>query len=162
MRVFQGEVIYRVVEEYVGWREERRKALEVKRRLDLVHPAKLEILRGFVFRSSKPAILGVRVLGGTLRPGIRLMRTDGTEVGILRSLQREGESVAQAESGAELAASIDGAVVGRNVHEGDVLLVALSEGVVRALRGLELTAEEQAILREVIDLHRGSGPFWGQ
>ncbi len=161
-QVFQGEVIYRVVEEYIRWRDERRRALEVKRRLELVHPAKLEVLPGFVFRSSKPAIVGVRVMGGTLRPGVRLMRADGAEVGVLRSLQREGESVAQAEAGAELAASIEGAVVGRNLREGDVLLVALSEGVVRTLHKVELTPEEQAILREIIQLHLASSPFWGQ
>jgi translation initiation factor 5B len=162
VRVFQGEVIYRVVEEYVHWRDERRHALEVKLRLELVHPAKLQVLPGFVFRSSKPAIVGVRVMGGTLRPGVRLMRADGAEVGVLRSLQREGESVAQAETGTELAASIEGAVVGRNLHEGDVLLVALSEGVVRTLRKVELTPQEQAILQEIIQLHLASSRFWGQ
>ena len=162
VRIFQGEVIYRVVEEYTRWREERRKALEVQRRLDLVHPAKLEVLPGFVFRSSKPAIVGVRVVGGTLRPGVRLMRSNGAEVGMLRSLQKEGVSVAQAEAGSELAASIEGAVVGRNLHEGDVLFVALSEGVVRALRKVELTPDEQAILQEIIQLHVAGSPFWGQ
>lgn len=161
-RVFQGDVIYRVVEQYQQWREERRKALEVRRRLELVHPAKLQVLPGFVFRSSKPAIVGVRVLGGTLRPGVRLMRADGEEVGVLKSLQREGDSVPQAETGSELAASIDGAVIGRNLHENDVLLVALSEGVVRTLRKVELTADEQAILQEIIQLHLASSPFWGQ
>lgn len=161
-KVFQGDIIYRVVEEYVRWREDRRKSIEVKRRLELVHPAKLEVLAGYVFRSSKPAIVGVRVLGGTLRSGVRLMRKDGEEVGVLRSLQREGESVAQAETGVELAASIDGAVMGRNLHEGDVLLVALSEGVVRTLRKLSLTEEEQAILQEIIQPHLSSSPFWGQ
>lgn len=162
VKVFQGDVIYRVVEDYVKWRDGRRRELELKRRLELVHPAKIEVLSGFVFRSSKPAIVGVRVLGGTLRPGVRLMHTDGREVGVLRSLQREGESVAQAEMGTELAASIDGAIMGRNLHEGDVLLVGLSEGVVRSLRKVELTAEEQAILEEIIRLHVASTPFWGQ
>ena len=162
VRIFRAEVMYRLIEEYDAWRAERKRELEVQRRLEHVHPAKLEVLSGFVFRASKPAIVGVRVRGGTLRPGVRLMHTDGTEVGVLKSLQKEGEPVAQAEENEELAASIDGAVIGRNLKEGDVLMVALSEGAARALRGQPLSPSEQAILDEVVRLHRAVHPFWGQ
>ena len=162
VRIFRADVMYRLIEEYDAWRTERKRQLEVQRRLEHVHPAKLEILPGFVFRASKPAIVGVRVRGGTLRPGVRLMHPDGTEVGVLKSLQKEGDSVSEAPEGTELAASIDGGVVGRNLKEGDVLVVALSEGAARALRGQPLTASEQAILDEVVKLHRATQPFWGQ
>src|SRR5271157_2142286 len=95
-------------------------------------------------------------------PGVRLMHPDGTEVGVLKSLQKEGESVTQAEENDELAASIDGAVIGRNLKEGDLLLVSLSESAARALRGQPLSSAEQAILEEVVHLHRATHPFWGQ
>jgi translation initiation factor 5B len=162
VRIFRADVMYRLIEEYDTWRTERKRQLEVQRRLEHVHPAKLEVLPGFVFRASKPAIVGIKVRGGTLRPGVRLMHPDGTEVGVLKSLQREGESVAEAEENAELAASIDGAVIGRNLKEGDLLLVALSESAARALRGQPLSASEQEILDEIVRLHRTSQPFWGQ
>ena len=70
-------------------------------------PVKLQVLPGFVFRRSRPAVVGVKVLSGQLRPGVRLMSIRGEEVGMLRSLQRENESVKEAEEGAELAASIE-------------------------------------------------------
>ena len=162
VQIFRDDVIYRVVEGYSQWKEARKRQLDARRRLELVHPAKLEILPGFVFRSSKPAIVGIKVLGGTLRAGVRLMRDDGTEVGVLKSLQQEGTSVPQAAAGTELAASIEGAVVGRNVSEGDRLLVALPESVARALRKLELDDAEKAILDEIIRLHQAESPFWGQ
>jgi translation initiation factor 5B len=162
VRVFRADVMYRLIEEYDAWRTERKRQLEVQRRLEHVHPAKLEILAGFVFRASKPAIVGIKVRGGTLRPGVRLMHLDGTEVGVLKSLQKEGESVAEAEENAEVAASIDGAVIGRNLKEGDLLLVSLTESAARSLRGQPLSPSEQAILDEVIRLHRASQPFWGQ
>jgi translation initiation factor 5B len=162
VRIFRGDVMYRVIEEYTKWRDERLRALEVQRRLELVHPAKIEILPGFIFRASKPAIVGVKVLGGTIRPGVRLMKTDGTEVGVLKGLQKDGESVAAAEELSELAASIDGAVVGRNVKEGDQLLVAIPESAARALRGQGLTPRETEILEEVARIHRPTHPFWGQ
>ena len=162
VRVFRADVMYRLIEEYEAWRSERKRELEVQHRLEHVHPAKLEVLPGFIFRASKPAIVGIKVRGGTLRPGVRLMHLDGTEVGVLKSLQKEGESVAEAEENAELAASIDGAVIGRNLKEGDVLLVALSESAVRALRGQPLSASEQTILDDIVRLHRTAQPFWGQ
>ena len=162
VKIFRSDVMYRLIEEYGAWREERLRALASQRRLELVHPAKLEILPGFVFRASKPAIVGIKVLGGTLRAGVRLMKTDGTEVGVLKSLQKEGESVASAEELSELAASIDGAVVGRNVKEGDQLLVSIPESAARLLRGQGLTPKETEILEEVARLHRPSHPFWGQ
>jgi translation initiation factor 5B len=162
VQIFRAEVMYRAIEEYLTWKSERTRELQAQRRLELVHPAKLEILPGFVFRISKPAIVGIKVLGGTLRPGVRLMRPDGTEIGVLKALQKDGTSVASAEEAAELAASIDGAVVGRNVKEGDTLLVGIPESVARALKGQALTDREKEILEEVVRIHRPAHPFWGQ
>ena len=162
VKIFRSDVMYRLIEEYAAWRDERSRALASQRRLELVHPAKLEILPGFVFRASKPAIVGVKVLGGTVRPGVRLMKTDGTEVGVLKALQKDGVSVSSAEESTELAASIDGAVVGRNVKEGDQLLVSIPESAARLLHGQGLTPREAEILEEVARLHRPTHPFWGQ
>jgi translation initiation factor 5B len=163
IQIFRGEVMYRILEEYLAWRKDRSEALERQRRVEVVHPAKFEILRGFVFRKSKPAIVGIKVLAGNLRPGIRVMRSDGSEVGVLKSLQKENESVKEALEGAELAASLDGAVVGRTVQEGDVLYVSLPESAARVLRVQKLTDNEQRVLEEVLRIRRSTvGPFWGQ
>jgi translation initiation factor 5B len=162
VRVFHGDVMYRVIEEYGTWRDQTARTLRAQRRVEIVHPAKFELLSGFVFRHSNPAIVGIKVLGGTLRPGVRVMHRDGSEVGVLKALQKENESVPTAEEHAELAASIDGAVVGRNVHEGDVLLVSIPESSARALARETLTPSEQSILDEVLRLHRSTQPFWGQ
>ncbi|HTP53431.1 MAG TPA: translation initiation factor IF-2 [Thermoplasmata archaeon] len=162
VRIFRADVMYRAIEEYLAWRTERQRQIEAAHRLGTVHPAKLEVLAGFVFRMSKPAIVGVKVVGGTLRPGVRLMHPDGSEVGLLKSLQRESESIPQAEEGEEVAASIDGGVVGRNVAEGDLLLVVIPEPSARALKGQTLTPHEQEILDEVTRLRRATHPFWGQ
>ena len=162
VKVFRADVMYRAIEEYLEWRTKRAREVQTAARLRLVHPAKFEVLPGFIFRASKPAIVGIKVLGGTLRPGVRLMHSNGTEVGVLKSLQQEGQSVGEAVESTELAASIDGAVIGRNLKEGDVLLVELSESVARALRAEELTPSESAILDEVVKIHRPGHPFWGQ
>jgi len=162
VRIFRADVMYRAIEEYETWKGARIRELEAARRAETIHPAKIEVLRGFVFHASKPAIVGIKVLGGTLRPGVRLMHLDGTEVGLLRSLQKENESLKEAAESAELAASIDGAIVGRNLSEGDILLVALPESAARALKDQTLTPHEREILDEVIRVRRATHPFWGQ
>jgi translation initiation factor 5B len=162
VKVLHGDVMYRVIEEYTTWRDMTARALRAQRRVELVHPAKFQLMPGYVFRHSNPAIVGIKVLGGTLRAGVRVMHTDGAEVGVLKALQKENESVSTAEENTELAASIDGAVVGRNLREGDVLLVSIPESSARALARDHLTPSEIAILEEVVRLHRASQPFWGQ
>ncbi|HTW55462.1 MAG TPA: translation initiation factor IF-2 [Thermoplasmata archaeon] len=162
VKVCRADVMYRAIEEYLAWRTERQRQLDAARRQAVPHPALIEVMSGYVFRASKPAIVGVRVLGGTLRPGVRLMHPDGSEVGLLRSLQKESESIPSAEETAEVAASIDGAVVGRNVKEGDRLLVDLPESAARQLKGQTLTPHEQELLEQVLKMRRASQPFWGQ
>jgi translation initiation factor 5B len=162
VRIFSAEVIYRLLEEYTTWREERQRVLDAEQRQEIVHPAKLQVLPGFVFRRSKPAVVGVKVISGQLRPGVRLMSTRGEEVGVLRSLQRENESVKQADEGSELAASIEGATVGRTLQEGDVLYVTVPESSARALKDLPLSESERGVLDEVIRIRRATHPFWGQ
>ncbi len=162
VRIFRADVIYRILEEYDAWRQELRNALAARRRLETAHPAKFRVLPGFVFRHSHPAVVGIRVLGGRLRAGVRVMHLNGKEVGVLKALQKENASVSDAGTGEELAASIEGAVVGRNLSEGDELLVQLPESAARALRHAELAPEEEAILEEVVRLRRQSEPFWGQ
>ena len=162
VRIFSGQVMYHLLEQYTKWRDETLHAVDVERRQEIVHPAKLKVLPGFVFRRSKPAVVGVRVLGGQLRPGVRLMSIRGEEVGVLRSLQRENESVKEAEEGAELAASIEGATVGRTLQEGDVLYVTIPESSARALRDRPLSEGERSVLDEVIRIRRATQPFWGQ
>jgi translation initiation factor 5B len=162
VRVFRADVMYRAIEEYLAWRQQRQREVDLARWAELVRPAKLEVLEGFVFRASKPAIVGVRVLGGVLRPGVRLMRSDGVEVGLLKGLQRENTSVSEAPEGTELAASIDGAVFGRNLKARDVLWVSLPEAAARALKDQPLTLHERTILDEVVRMRRAAHPFWGQ
>lgn len=162
VKIFSAEVMYQLLEQYAKWHEEKLRALDVEQRHDIVHPAKLQVLPGFVFRRSRPAVVGVKVLSGQLRPGVRLMSIRGEEVGMLRSLQRENESVKEAEEGAELAASIEGATVGRTLMEGDILYVTIPESSARALKDRPLSDPERTVLDEVIRIRRATHPFWGQ
>jgi len=81
---------------------------------------KLKVLPDFVFRNSKPAIVGVKVLEGKLKAGIKVMK-NGEVLGKIIAIQSKNEPVKEAAREEEVAVSIDEAVVGRNLFEGDEL-----------------------------------------
>jgi len=161
VKVLEGDVIYRLLQDTEAWVEERKRELDAARRLGMPHPAKVLFLPDFVFRASKPAIFGVRVLAGRLRPGLPLMRDDGRPLGRVRSIRSGEEVVTEAIAGKEVAIAIDGITVGRQVKGGDVLFVDLPESAARSLRDQPLNSDEKETLDQVAAIKRKEDPFWG-
>jgi len=161
VKVLEGDVIYRLLQDYEAWVEQRKQELDVARRLRRPYPAKLLFLPEFVFRASKPAIFGVRVLAGRLRPGLALMREDGKPLGRVRSIRKGEDVVTEAVAGSEVAIAIDGVTVGRQVKGGDVLYVDLPEEAARSLRDQPLNPDEKGALEEIAKIKRKGDPFWG-
>ena len=161
VKVLQGDVIYRLLQDVQAWTEERKRQLDAARRLEMPHPAKVIFLPEFVFRASKPAIFGVRVLAGRLRPGLPLMRDDGKPLGRVRSIRSGEEVVTEAIAGKEVAIAVDGVTIGRQVKGGDVLFVDLPESAARSLRDQPLNSDERETLDQVAAIKRKEDPFWG-
>lgn len=164
-QVFHAKVIYQLIDEFVEWRDTEKQRMEQQRFERIMLPAKLRVLPGCVFRQSNPAVVGVRVLGGTLRTDVGLVRTDGRKVGHLRTIQSSGEYVHEVETGAEVAVAIEGATVGRQFDVDDELYVDLPERHVKVLERemlnhLSTTARE--VLEEYTGMRRRAEPFWGR
>lgn len=119
--IISSDIVYRLIDNYKEWVNERRERLKRESLETLTWPGKLKVLKGYVFRASKPAVFGVEVLSGRIKSGYRLMKASGEVVGEIREMQREKEKVAEASPGDQLALSCDGIAIGRNVAEGDVL-----------------------------------------
>ncbi len=126
--IFRDRIMYRLIEAYEKWVKEE-KSKEAEREFSkLVLPAKVKVLPGYVFRRSDPAIVGIEVLAGILRPGNKIMRGDGRTLGEIMQIQSMGKSVSEARKGDRVAISIRGNVmVGRHFDEGDVLYTEPSE-----------------------------------
>lgn len=159
--VIQGDVVYRLIEDYQAWVEERRRVLEAARREDLVHPGKLLLLEDYIFRTSKPAIIGVRVLAGRVRVGQSLLREDGRIVGRVRSMRSGEQALREVVTGSEVAVAMDGPTIGRQINPGDVLYVDIPEGDVKPLEATDLNADEREVLESVMAIKRSDDPFWG-
>ncbi|MEM3835793.1 translation initiation factor IF-2, partial [Pyrobaculum sp.] len=123
IKIIRGEILYRIFDEYLKWSQEVKTKTIEQILSQLTRPGKIQILPGFVFRRSDPVIVGVKVLAGTIKPGVTLVK-DGREVGKIMQIQKQGKPVNEAAVGDEVAISIQGDVmVGRQIKEGDVLYV---------------------------------------
>ncbi len=162
VKVFTNTVIYRLIEEFEAWRADLLKRRQAGDLDSVVYPCKVQLLRGYVFRQSNPAILGAEITAGMLRTGVRLMK-QGKPVGSVKGMQHEKQNLSEAKTGMRIALALDGATVGRQVLEGDVLYAMLSENDFRRLKDLRalLSDADIGVLKEVAAIMRQENPIWG-
>src|SRR5213593_4045104 len=162
LKLLENDVIYRLIEDYEAWRDERKRQLAEAGRKEIAYPAKLLFLGEHVFRASKPAIFGVRVLAGRIRPGESVMRADGRPLGRIKTIRSGEKTLEGANQGQEVAISVDGITIGRQINGGDVLYIDLPEADARAVRGrADLTHDEVEALEQTAAIKRKEDPFWG-
>tara|TARA_Y100000588_G_scaffold343957_1_gene389795 strand:+ start:228 stop:2033 length:1806 start_codon:yes stop_codon:yes gene_type:complete len=157
-----SDIIYHILEEYEEWMEDTKKKLEEESRENIIHPGRILILADHIFRRSGPAVVGVRVLGGRIQVGQRLLTVQGERAGRVKSIRDGDHVLTEAKQGDELAIAIEGVTIGRGVDEEDVLLVDVPQSHVRKLRKLNISPIEEEILGEIIAIHRREDHFWGR
>jgi len=164
VQIFQEKIIYHLIDNYLSWLKTQREAKIEQEFEKLVKPAKIRILEGYVFRRARPAIVGVEILAGMIKPKSVLVRADdGEEVGEIQQIQEKGKALSEAGKGMEVAISIDKPMVGRHIFEKDVLYVKVPEPHAKALQTTfmdKLTAEEQEALNEYVNIMKKKTPFW--
>jgi translation initiation factor 5B len=150
VKIFSSRVVYSLCDDYAAWVEEEKKkaAGSAEERLPL--PAKIRVLPGCTFRASKPAIVGVEIVEGRLKKGVRLMDARGEVVGEVREIQKDGKGVKETHAGEQLAISIEGAICGKSICEGGNYLVFISRKEADELRAsAALAPAELALLEEI-------------
>lgn len=154
--IIWSDIVYRLLERYEEWKTEEREREKREVLSKMPWPSRVRVLPGFFFRVSKPAIFGVEVLAGKLKPHFRLMTREGVILGEVKAIQKEKESVQELEKGAQAAVSMDEPVLGSDIKEGDVLLVYMTKDELdRWLKKADaLTSEEREILGQVESLIR--------
>lgn len=166
--LFENDVIYRLVENYEAFLEERRQAQQHTVLDNIARPARFRILEGHVFRQSNPAVVGVEVLTGTLKRNARIVafeRHEPDRVGQIKGIQEQGEDIEQAGSGERVSVAIDGPTVSRGIDEGDVLWSELPEKHAKVLEqelAGDIPADELEALTMYLDKRRKRDPFWGK
>jgi translation initiation factor 5B len=164
VQIFKEQIVYHMIEKYLGWVKSKSEA-KVEAELEkLVKPGKILVMSGYIFRRAKPAIFGVEVLAGALKPKTNLVRAEsGEDVGELQQIQDKGKGVTEATQGMQVAVSMDKPTVGRHVFEKDVLFVKVPEPDVRAFQGVyadKLNEDEQQALKDYVIAMRKKSPFF--
>jgi len=161
--IFHRNIIYHLIDEYLEWMRGEKEAQERSEFERLIKPAKIKIIPGYVFRRAKPAIVGVEVLAGKIKPRVPLVNREGKEIGEILQIQERGEPISLAEAGKQVAVSIDKPVVGRHFEEADILYVGVPEPHARNLLTKfqnRLDPGELEALNELAEIMRKSIPFW--
>ncbi|MEM4945327.1 MAG: translation initiation factor IF-2 [Archaeoglobaceae archaeon] len=165
IKIFEGDIIYSIIESFVKWRDELKVAREKQKIEALIKPGKIKLLKNFVFRRSKPAIIGVKVLAGELRRGSELIKPDGSKVGEVRSMQKEGKNLTIAKAGEELAIAIEDVTIGRQLEGDETLYVEVPEKHARIIERELLNSfdeETKKAFLEYLEIKRKENPFWGK
>ncbi len=163
IRIFTNNVIYRLLEDFLEYSETRKAEDTAKELGDLILPAKLKMYPQYVFRNSNPAVFGVLVEGGTLKPKVSLITDKGKKVGKVHQLQDKGQNINKADKGTEAAISIRGIEIGRDIQKDETLFVSVPESHVRQLNLKflnELTIDQKQVLKEYVVLKRKMEHAW--
>jgi len=162
--IFVSSIIYEVIDNYANWAAAKRESDEKAALSSLTRPCKLKVMPGTFFRRNDPAVFGVEILGGRLRPKIKLMSAEGIELGTVEQVQDQGKALNEAKEGEKVAISVDGPTLGRQVKENDTIYTMPRSHEAKLLRTKllgSLTQKEVEILNEIVSIKSSADPLYG-
>ena len=164
IKLFSGDVIYQIIEEYEAWIKEKEENKKQSFYNSIIKPAKIMSLPKLVFRQSKPAIMGIEVMSGTVKQGHKLINKNGDIVGTIASMEDKGETLADITRGQRVAMAVKDAIVGKHFEEGDELYIDIPENhykyIEREFKD-KLTEDEYETLYEFLEIKRKNDSDWG-
>jgi translation initiation factor 5B len=162
--IITSEVIYDAVEGYVQWAAKKREEDQRNALQTVTGPAKIKALPGSFFRRNDPAVFGVEVTAGKLKPKVRLMDASGVELGTVEQIQENGKPVQAATKGMQVAISVRGPTLGRQIKENDDIFTFPTSQDVKLLRGklaATLTPDDEAVLEEIVTIRSAKDMMYG-
>ncbi|MDD4353153.1 MAG: translation initiation factor IF-2, partial [Candidatus Nanoarchaeia archaeon] len=164
IKIVNSNIIYHLLDKYNEWKNFK---MEEKKRIELntvVLPGKIQVMRDFVFRKSKPAVVGVNILSGSLKPGVQIMKENGKIIGTVKQLQNQNITINLAKTGDKIACSIDDATYERDFSDNEILYTYIPEkDYLKIKKGLAsfLSKSEIELLKEIAAMQRKANPLWG-
>ncbi len=163
VHILHNTVIYQLMDDFEKWYNAKKEAMTHAGVENLAPVAKMQIMQNHTFRKNNPAVVGMDILAGKAKTGMRLMKADGKKITIIKSMELEKKPVQEAEAGRQLAVSLLNVTIGRQLNEGDILFSFLAESEFLALKkfGKHLRKDNIAVLREIAEIMRKENPTWG-
>ena len=161
VEVFLNEVIYRLYDDYYAWLIVKREQAKAESLGSIIRPGKIVLNPDYVFRNKNPAVVGVKV-HGVIKPRTTLINEEGRRVGTILQIQDRSVSIDEATDGMEVAVSIRGPTIGRQVKSNEILYIDVPDKQILAIRKNffdELSPPEKEVLEELIEIKRAKGHF---
>jgi translation initiation factor 5B len=164
VKLFNERVIYNLIRNYTDWVKYQREHEESILFNEIPPVCKFRFLKGYVFRRNDPAVFGAEIIVGRLRQKIVVMGEDGRKVGIIQQVQENGKAIDEGIRGMQIAVSVKGPTVGRQINEEDIFLTDLNSRQAKMLIerfSTKLNEEEKEVFQEILALKRRSDPAFG-
>jgi len=163
IKILTNDVIYRLVEDILEFREGKKREIEKKRMIGLTSIGKIRVLHKYVFRNTSPAIFGIRIETGKIVPGFNLIDQKGEKVGRIKNLQAENKSVEEATESQELAISVPGINFERRMKNVDFMYSDITESQFKNFKKNKdlLSQKEISLLQEIAEIKRQKKADWG-
>ncbi|MGQ0377195.1 MAG: translation initiation factor IF-2 [Nitrososphaerota archaeon] len=163
IKIFTDKVIYSLIDNYTTWVDEDKLHEEDAIFSELTPVAKFIFLKGYVFRNNDPAVFGIRVDVGTLRHKIPFMNKNGKRIGVIHQLQEDKKTVDSVKAGTEVACSVQGVTIGRQIHEEDIFYTLPPSHEAKQLLkkfAHKLSSEEITTLNDIVAIQRKIDPAY--
>jgi translation initiation factor 5B len=164
VKIFNEQIIYNLVRTYTDWVTYQREHEESILFNEIPPICKFQFMRGYIFRRNDPAVFGAEVLVGKLRQKVLVMSNDGKKIGIIQQVQENGKAIEEATKGMQVAVSIRGPVIGRQINEEDTFYTDLNSRQAKLLIerfNHRLNEEENEVFKNILGLKRKSDPAYG-
>jgi translation initiation factor 5B len=164
IKIFNEKIIYNLVRNYSEWVTYERVHEDSIIFNEIPPICKFQFLKGYVFRRNNPAVFGAEILIGKLRQKISVMNEKGKKIGVIHQIQNEGKNLVVADRGTQVALSIKGPTVGRQINEGDIFYTDLNSKEARFLLerfSNRLNEEEQEVFNFILSRKREIDPAFG-
>jgi translation initiation factor 5B len=164
IKIFNEKIIYNLVRSYSEWVDYEKIHADSIIFNEIPPICKFQFMKGYVFRRNSPAVFGAEILIGKLRQKVSIIGEDGKKIGVVHQIQNEGKNLDVADKGMQVALSIKGPTIGRQINEGDIFYTDLNSREARIL--LErfpdrLSEEEQGIFDFILSKKRQADPAFG-
>lgn len=163
IKILTDEVIYTLIENLLNYQKEKDDELKRQKLLGLASICKLKILPQYIFRNSNPAVFGVEVEAGKLKPGTVLMDKEGNEIAKVKDVQENQKKINEAKRGMQVAISLPGITFDRQIGEIKELYSDINEHQFRNFKENKdiLTQDEIQTLQKIAQIKRKQKPTWG-
>jgi translation initiation factor 5B len=162
--IFDDKIIYNLVRSYFDWTAYQKDHQDVIMFNEIPPVCKFQFLKNYLFRRSDPAVFGAEILVGKLRQKIPVMSENGNKIGTIHQIQQSGKTIEEATKGMQIAISIRGPTIGRQINEGDIFYTDLNSKHAKLLNERfiqRLTQEEVDVLNHIVSMKRKSDDLFG-